>query len=65
LKERGERSVEGNREREDLLAEVALWRERATEAEERSRLAATEEQTRGGDRVEKELARMRRNFSEA
>jgi hypothetical protein len=33
LRERGERQVEGSREKEELLAEVALWKERAVEAE--------------------------------
>jgi hypothetical protein len=63
LRERGERSLENGREREDLTGEVALWRERAVEAEERAKLVAAEEQARSGERLEKELARMRRNFS--
>lgn len=63
LRERGERNVEGNHEREELLAEVALWKERAVEAEERASLSATEEQARAGERLEKELARMQRNFN--
>lgn len=41
LKERSEKNVEGGREKEELLSEVALWKERAAEAEERAKLVAS------------------------
>lgn len=51
IAKRQERSQEGLKDREDLLSEVAVWRERAMEAEERAKLVESGEQARANERI--------------
>ena len=64
LKERGDRNRDNAFQKERLVKDREIWREKALEAEERCKMVVAEEQAKANETIERELLVMRRNFTE-